>query len=71
MRDTRTIDVNGLAVRVREDGNADAPALLLLHSLGASAQLWDPVVPALAAQFLVVRPDMRGHGGTPATKGAV
>jgi 3-oxoadipate enol-lactonase/4-carboxymuconolactone decarboxylase len=65
----RTIDVNGLAVRVREDGSPDAPVLLLLHSLGTSSEVWDPIVPALAAVFRVVRPDMRGHGGTPATQG--
>ena len=69
MADTRTIDVNGLAVRVREDGHEDAPALLLLHSLGTSSQVWDPVFAALAASFRVIRPDMRGHGATPATTG--
>lgn len=65
----RTITVNGLSVHVREDGSAHAPALLLLHSLGTSGKVWGPVVAALAASFYVIRPDMRGHGGTAATPG--
>ena len=64
-----TVQVNGLAVRLRQDGPADAPPVLLLHSLGTNLHVWDPVVPALAATFRVVRPDMRGHGGTTVTPG--
>ena len=63
------LQVNGLSTRVRQDGPADAPALLLLHSLGTSLHVWDPVVAALAARFHVIRPDMRGHGGTEVTQG--
>src|SRR4051794_25753250 len=59
-----TVDVNGLRVRLRQDGPAGAPPLLLLHSLGTSLHVWDPVVPALSAAFRVIRPDNRGHGGT-------
>ena len=69
MTQTRTIDANGLTVLVREDGSRHAPALLLLHSLGTSGQVWDPVAAALAAAFYVIRPDMRGHGGSAATPG--
>ncbi|MBV8913196.1 MAG: 3-oxoadipate enol-lactonase [Acetobacteraceae bacterium] len=58
------LDVNGIRVQVRHDGPEAAPPLLLLHSLGTSLHVWDPVVPALAAAFRVVRPDMRGHGGS-------
>jgi 3-oxoadipate enol-lactonase / 4-carboxymuconolactone decarboxylase len=59
-----TVDVNGLRVRLRQDGPADAPPLLLLHSLGTSLHVWDPIVPALSAALRVIRPDNRGHGGT-------
>lgn len=69
MTQTRTIEIEGLAVTIREDGHPDAPALLLLHSLGTSAQVWTPIVHALAASFRVIRPDMRGHGATQATPG--
>ena len=64
MADYEMMVVNGLRVRVRLDGPEGAPPVLLLHSLGTTLHVWDPVVPALAAGFRVVRPDMRGHGGT-------
>lgn len=39
--------------------------LLLLHSGVCDARMWDPQWEALAARFLVVRPDLRGFGQTP------
>ena len=69
MAEMETVDAGGLQVRVRQDGPKDAPAVLLLHSLGTNLHVWDPVVSALAAAFRVIRPDMRGHGGTALTNG--
>lgn len=66
---TRMVQSGDISIAVREDGRPDAPPLLMLHSLGTSVQVWDPVVAALAARFRVIRPDMRGHGGTAATPG--
>ncbi len=43
-------------------GPEDAPPLLLSNSLGTTLEMWDHQVPALAAQFRVVRYDRRGHG---------
>jgi len=43
-------------------GPAAAPPLLLIHSLGASGHVFDPLVPALAPAFRVVRYDLPGHG---------
>lgn len=65
---THTIDAAGHALTVHDAGPADAPAILLLHSLGTSAAVWDPILPALT-DFRVLRPDMRGHGHTAATPG--
>jgi len=39
--------------------------LLLLHGLGGSAQVWDPVVPLLAAEREVLVLDMPGFGAAP------
>lgn len=49
-------------VRVAK-GPAGAPTVLLLHGLMATADLnWSLAMPALAARFNVVAPDLRGHG---------
>ena len=57
-------------IAIHDTGSADGPVILLLHSLGTSASVWEPILPALvAAGFRVVRPDMRGHGHTAATPG--
>jgi 3-oxoadipate enol-lactonase len=44
------------------DGPADAPALVLANSLGATVDMWEPQLPALAERYRVVRFDTRGHG---------
>ncbi len=63
------VDAAGLSTHVSVDGPADAPALVLLHSLGTSAAVWDPQAEALAGPFRVIRPDLRGHGLTDVTPG--
>lgn len=47
---------------VRQDGPADAPALLLIHGSAASSRSWDALVPLLAASHRVIRIDLPGHG---------
>lgn len=54
--------VGGLGISYLEWGAESAPALVLLHDLGESADAWRSVAPALAAGFRVVAPDLRGHG---------
>jgi 3-oxoadipate enol-lactonase len=44
------------------NGPERAPALLLVHSLGTTRELWAPQLPQLAGHFQVVRYDLRGHG---------
>lgn len=46
-------------------GPADAPALVLSHSLATNLSMWDRVEPYLAGHFRVIRYDTRGHGATP------
>ena len=43
-------------------GDKDAPALLLLNSLGTTTQMWEPQRTALERHFRVVQIDTRGHG---------
>ena len=63
------IDVQGLNVHVQVEGPPGAEPVLLLHSLGTSLHVWDEQARALARQYRVIRPDMRGHGLTATTPG--
>ena len=60
---------NGARLNYRFDGPADAPVLVLSNSLGTNLSMWDPQIPALAAQFRVLRYDTRGHGQSSVTAG--
>jgi 3-oxoadipate enol-lactonase len=51
------------------DGPEDAPALVLAGSLGTDLGMWRPQVAALAADFRLVRVDVRGHGASPVPAG--
>ena len=48
----------------RELGSPDAPALVLVHGLGASGRVLERVAPLLAARFRVIVPDLPGFGET-------
>ena len=39
--------------------------LVLVHGVGARREMWDPVVPALAARHEVVAVDLPGFGESP------
>jgi len=62
--------VDGLSVHYRVDGPAEAPPLLLIHSLGTSMAMWAPQAAALAGAFRVISYDLRGHGLSEASAGA-
>ena len=53
----------------RIEGPADAPPVLLSNSLGSTAEMWDPQVPALAEGYRVIRYEIRGHDGAPVPDG--
>jgi 3-oxoadipate enol-lactonase len=46
------------------DGPDTAPPLVLLGSLGGTADIWSPVLPALSEPFRVIRIDHQGHGAS-------
>jgi 3-oxoadipate enol-lactonase len=50
-------------------GPADAPALVLSNSIGATRAMWDAQAGALAERFRLVRYDARGHGASPTPPG--
>jgi 3-oxoadipate enol-lactonase len=50
------------ALNVVESGRRHGEAVLLLHALGASVDMWAPQLKALERHFRVLRYDVRGHG---------
>lgn len=58
-----------MRLHVEVDGPADAPAVVLLPSLGSDHTMWQPQVADLACDHRVLRVDPRGHGGSPAPPG--
>jgi len=62
--------VKGLSVHYRIQGPAEAPPLLLIHSLGTSLEMWAPQADALSRDFRVISYDLRGHGLSEQTDGA-
>ncbi|MFI7543985.1 3-oxoadipate enol-lactonase [Actinoplanes sp. NPDC049599] len=61
--------MSAVAVHHRVDGPAEAPALLMINSLGADLSMWEPQLPALTGRFRVIRYDARGHGRSPVPPG--
>jgi 3-oxoadipate enol-lactonase/4-carboxymuconolactone decarboxylase len=60
---------DGARIYWRIDGRGDAPALILVSSLGSDHAMWDPVMPALSRHYRVIRIDKRGHGASDAPEG--
>lgn len=58
----RLVRLDDGVMHVVEDGQPGAPAVLLIHGLGASTAWWDPVIPQLAGACRVIRVDLAGHG---------
>lgn len=54
---------------LHDEGPADAPVLVLGHSLGSSRAMWDEVVAHLSARVRVIRHDLPGHGDSPLLDG--
>jgi haloacetate dehalogenase len=55
-------DVDSQRVHARIGGRPDAPPLLLLHGFPQTHAMWHRVAQALAPDFRIVLPDLRGYG---------
>jgi pimeloyl-ACP methyl ester carboxylesterase len=56
------LQVGAWRLHVRDSGPKDAPAVLMLHGLGASLHTWDAWAQALSATHRVIRLDLPGSG---------
>jgi haloacetate dehalogenase len=54
------ITANGIDIRLRHGGSG--PPLLLLHGHPQTHVMWHRIAPALARDFTVIAPDLRGYG---------
>jgi pimeloyl-ACP methyl ester carboxylesterase len=61
-----TITSTDVSLRVRIEGPADAPVVVLVHGFPDNQGVWDRVVPLLAPDLRVVTYDVRGAGGSTA-----
>lgn len=55
---------DGFTTYYEEAGDAESPAVVLLHGFTSDNRMWLPVVGELANEYRVIAPDMRGHGAT-------
>lgn len=56
------LEIDDVIAHVSCAGAPGAPAVLLIHSLGTSLEIWEAQARALAAGSFVIRYDLRGHG---------
>jgi pimeloyl-ACP methyl ester carboxylesterase len=61
----RSVETNGVALRVIDAGDEDAPVVILAHGFPELGYSWRHQIPALAkAGYRVLAPDQRGYGGS-------
>lgn len=60
----RYVEAAGQTWRVREEGPAGAPALVLIHGFSHSLETWDAWAEDLSRDYRVIRFDLPGHGLT-------
>jgi pimeloyl-ACP methyl ester carboxylesterase len=57
-----TLEIQGHAINVRQDGEQVGTAIVLIHAFAGSLQQWDDVSRTLASDHWVIRMDLLGHG---------
>ena len=60
----RYVEAAGQTWRMREEGPAGAPALVLIHGFSHSLETWDEWAQDLSRDYRVIRFDLPGHGLT-------
>lgn len=60
--DSQFIDCHGLRIHVACWGDPGKPALFLLHGMRDQCRGWDWIARALASEYRIFAPDLRGHG---------
>lgn len=58
------LDTGNLRIHYALSGREDGDIVVLSNSLGSNLRMWDKVLPALEADYRVLRYDARGHGAS-------
>ncbi|WPR77280.1 alpha/beta hydrolase [Algoriphagus sp. NG3] len=58
----KTLDVDGVNIAYRETGNAENPAMVLLHGYPSSSHQYRKVLNQLSDKFYLIAPDYPGFG---------
>lgn len=58
----QSVYVDGRRLNIVAWGDEAAPAVILIHGMRDHARSWDHTARALAADYRVIVPDLRGHG---------
>lgn len=53
---------DGMKLHYRDEGESDAPTLVLVHGFSASLHTWEPWVARLKDEYRVISLDLPGHG---------
>ena len=58
------VNDEGLKVHYRDQGNAEGPAIVLVHGTAASLHTWEPLVKLLGDEYRIITYTQPGHGLT-------
>lgn len=61
--DDSHIELNGHRIATRTWAG-HGPPLLLIHGISSAGSVWNPIIPALTAEFTPIAIDQRGHGAS-------
>ncbi|MCF3125519.1 alpha/beta fold hydrolase [Streptomyces arenae] len=64
-----TAQLNGITIGYDDEGEAGAPALVLLHGHPFDRSMWAPQLTAFSTTHRVIAPDLRGYGATTVVPG--
>lgn len=64
--ETTTVETSGGLMRIR-DGGGTGPAVVLIHGIPASGELWAAVAGVVSTEYRVLVPDLIGFGGSSRT----
>ncbi len=55
-------ELNGVSLHYLQAGQGDTSPVVLLHGYAETSHMWRPLMPQLAANHVVIAPDLRGAG---------